>query len=150
MSSTARPCSIAGALQIVGERWALLAVREIMFGNRRFDEIARNTGASRDILTTRLRSLEAAGVLTRRLYQERPARYEYHLTEAGRDLAPVLTALRDWGDHWIDGDPPVTATHTCGQVADTVPVCRHCLGEATPETLRLTVNAPGWTLKGPE
>ncbi|ROO88375.1 HxlR family transcriptional regulator [Actinocorallia herbida] len=150
MSSTARPCSIAGALQIVGERWALLAVREIMFGNRRFDEIARNTGASRDILTARLRSLEATGVLTRRLYQDRPARYEYHLTEAGRDLAPVLTALRDWGDHWLPGPPPVTATHTCGHPAETVPTCAHCHEKATPETLRLTVTAPGWTLKGPE
>ncbi|MDX6741234.1 helix-turn-helix domain-containing protein [Actinocorallia sp. A-T 12471] len=150
MSSTARPCSIAGALQIVGERWALLAVREIMFGNRRFDEIARNTGASRDILTARLRSLETAGILERRRYHDRPARYEYHLTEAGRDLAPVLHALRDWGDHWLPDPPPVTAHHTCGHPLDPLTVCRHCGAEATPETLRLTVNAPGWTLKGPE
>lgn len=150
MSSSARPCSIAGTLQIVGERWALLAVREIMFGNRRFDEIARNTGASRDILTARLRSLEAAGVLVRRRYHDRPPRYEYHLTDAGRDLAPVLRALQEWGDHWLPGPPPVEAAHTCGHALDAVPTCRHCGGEATPETIRLTVTAPGWTLEGPE
>ncbi|MCD0450047.1 helix-turn-helix transcriptional regulator [Actinocorallia sp. API 0066] len=150
MSTSARPCSIAAALQIVGERWALLAIREIFLGNRRFDEIARNTGASRDILTARLRSLETAGVLTRRPYQDRPARYEYHLTEAGRDLAPVLTALRTWGDTWVSDTPPVTATHTpCGHPLTSVTLCPHCHTPTTPETTHLTVNTPDWTLKGP-
>lgn len=78
-----RTCSIANALDVVGERWTLVALREIMLGNRRFDEIVRNTGASRDILATRLRKLVDAGVLEKRQYEQRPPRYEYLLTESG-------------------------------------------------------------------
>ncbi|MEO3784227.1 helix-turn-helix domain-containing protein [Actinocorallia sp. B10E7] len=147
--NTGRPCSIADALRIVGERWALLAIREISFGNRRFDEIARNTGASRDILTTRLRSLEAAGVITRRRYSDRPPRFEYHLTEAGRDLRMILNLLREWGDRWLADEPPVAAAHTCGHPLDLVFTCRHCGAEVRPEDIRLTVNSPDWELSGP-
>ena len=86
-----RPCSVAAALNLVGEKWALLAVREIAFGNKRFDAIARNTGAPRDRLAARLRALEAAGVVERRQYSEHPPRYEYELTEAGLELRSVLT-----------------------------------------------------------
>jgi len=148
--SPGRPCSIADALRIVGERWALLAVREIAFGNRRFDEIARNTGASRDILTARLRSLEAAGVITRRRYQDRPPRFEYHLTEAGRDLRVILNLLREWGDRWLADRPPVEAAHSCGHPLDLAFTCRHCGGEVEFDDVSLTVTAPGWTLRGPE
>src|ERR1700738_4329076 len=95
-----RPCSVAAALSLVGEKWALLAIREISFGNRRFDVIARNTGAPRDRLAARLRALEAGGVVARRQYCEHPPRYEYELTEAGQELRGVLTALRAWGDKW--------------------------------------------------
>src|ERR1700751_2172333 len=93
-----RPCSVAAALNLVGEKWALLAVREISFGNKRFDMIARNTGAPRDRLAARLRALEAGGVVTRRQYSEHPPRYEYELTAAGQELGGVLTAPRGWGD----------------------------------------------------
>lgn len=106
-----RPCSAAAALQIVGERWSLLVVRELLFGVRRFDAIARNTGAPRDRLTARLRTLEEAGIVDRTAYQERPTRYEYHLTEAGRDLAPVLFALFTWGDRWLFDEPPAVLNH---------------------------------------
>ena len=106
-----RPCSAAATLQVVGEKWALLAVREIFFGNHRFEAIARNTGAPRDRLAARLRSLEHAGVVERRPYNERPPRHEYHLTEAGRDLAPVIRALLDWGDRWVHEEPPVVMVH---------------------------------------
>src|SRR6266704_4693139 len=88
--SRGRPCSVAAALSLVGEKWALLAVREIAFGNKRFDAIARNTGAPRDRLAARLRALEAGGVLARRQYSEHPPRYEYELTEAGQELRGVL------------------------------------------------------------
>ena len=101
-----RPCSVAAALNLVGEKWALLAVREIAFGNKRFDVIARNTGAPRDRLAARLRALEAAGVIARRQYSEHPARYEYELTQAGRELREVLQALRVWGDKWAVETPP--------------------------------------------
>ena len=78
----------------MSERWTPLAVRQIYLGNHRFDELARNTGASRDILTARLRGLEAAGIIYRRRYHDHPPRFEYHRTEAGIDLRPVLNSLR--------------------------------------------------------
>ncbi len=144
-----RPCSIAAALRVVGEKWALLAVREIALGNRRFDMIARNTGASRDILTTRLRGLEESGVVFRRRYQDHPPRFEYHLTEAGRDLLPVLHALRRWGDRWLVDEPPMVVEHVCGRELDDISHCRHCGAETTPENLRLDFRAPGWDRGGP-
>jgi len=91
-------CGIAGALGIFGDRWALLVPRELGFGVRRFSDIRANTGASRDSLTTRLRELEEAGLITRRRYQERPPRDEYFLTEAGEAIGPVLRELRIWGE----------------------------------------------------
>ena len=87
-SAEPRICSIARTLDIVGEKWALLAIREVFLGDRRFDEMVRRTGAPRDTLAARLRTLVAAGILERRRYSEHPARFEYHLTEAGRDLYP--------------------------------------------------------------
>ncbi|WP_416967876.1 winged helix-turn-helix transcriptional regulator [Streptomyces sp. 4F14] len=150
-SGPGRPCSIAEALKIVGERWALLAVREIGFGNHRFDQLATNTGASRDILTARLRSLEAAGVIYRSLYNERPPRYQYHLTEAGRDLFPVLAALRDWGNRWLVEEKPTVVEHTCGHELRVVSACEHCGGRLDarggPSVARF--QAPGWTVSGP-
>jgi DNA-binding HxlR family transcriptional regulator len=122
-----RECSIAMTLELVGERWSLLAIRELSHGVRRFDQIASNTGASRDILTTRLRKLEQGGVIERRPYSDRPVRYEYHLTPAGNELNDVLLTLLKWGDrHLADGDPPVQFRHSCGEVLDPVVVCRAC------------------------
>src|SRR5690606_16610625 len=88
-----RECSIADTLDLVGERWSLLVIREISYGVRRFDGIVRHTGAPRDILTTRLRKLEAAGVIRREQYRDHPVRYEYHLTPAGAELFDVLLML---------------------------------------------------------
>ncbi|BAX98824.1 putative transcriptional regulator, HxlR family protein [Mycobacteroides stephanolepidis] len=122
-----RNCSIANALDVIGERWTLLALREIMLGNRRFDEIVRNTGASRDILATRLRKLVDAGVLEKRQYEQRPPRYEYLLTESGRALRPVLFALMDWGDKFVtQGPPPSVWEHECGSVLHILPACESC------------------------
>ncbi|SEF83730.1 DNA-binding transcriptional regulator, HxlR family [Thermomonospora echinospora] len=122
-----RPCSIADTLEVVGERWSLLAVRELFHGVHRFDGIARNTGASRDILAARLRKLEAAGVIRRKLYSEHPPRYEYHLTQAGRELGDVLLALAKWGDRHLNADdPPVRWHHSCGELLDPVVVCATC------------------------
>lgn len=147
-----RPCSIAAALAVVGVRWALLAIREINFGNHRFDQIARNTGAARDILAARLRSLEDAGVIYRRQYQKHPPRYEYHLTEAGTGLRSTLNALRAWGDRWIVDKPPVVVTHSCGDPLDVVSVCAHCgnpvrASDETDWTERVV--ADGWDRHGP-
>lgn len=88
--------------------------REIFYGNQRFDQIVRNTGAPRDRLAARLRTREEAGVVERRAYSERPLRYEYQLTEAGPDLAPVMRALPAWGDRWAVDAPPVAFRHRGG------------------------------------
>ncbi|HEY5011065.1 MAG TPA: helix-turn-helix domain-containing protein, partial [Acidimicrobiales bacterium] len=82
ISAEPRTCSVARTLEIVGEKWALLAVREVFLGNRRFDEMVRRTGAPRDTLTARLKTLVAAGVLERRAVSEHPPRFEYRLTPA--------------------------------------------------------------------
>src|ERR1700761_7522756 len=145
-----RPCSVAAALNLIGEKWALLAVREIAFGNTRFDAIARNTGAPRDRLAARLRALEAGGVVARRQYSEHPPRYEYELTEAGRELRAVLTALRSWGDKWaIDAPAPNAFDPPCGRELDAAVVCRHCGTEVNSDDVRLRVVTPGWTRQGP-
>jgi DNA-binding HxlR family transcriptional regulator len=144
-----RPCSVAAALNLVGERWALLAVREIIFGNKRFDAIVRNTGAPRDRLAARLRALEAGGIVTRHQYSARPPRYEYELTAAGNDLRGVVTALRTWGDKWVADSPPTVFDHACGHQLDAAVTCRHCGGEVVPEELTMRVVTPGWTREGP-
>src|ERR1700741_4037378 len=111
-----RVCSVARTLDIVGEKWALLAVREVFLGNRRFDEMVRHTGAPRDTLAARLRTLVGAGILERRPYSEHPARFEYYLTAAGRDLYPVIVTLMRWGDQYLadENGPPVVLQHHCG------------------------------------
>jgi DNA-binding HxlR family transcriptional regulator len=128
VESGPRVCSIARTLDIVGEKWALLAVREAFLGNGRFDEMVRKTGAPRDTLAARLRTLVGAGILERRQYCEHPARYEYRLTEAGRDLYPVIAALMRWGDVHLAGEdgPPVILEHSCGHRLVTRLVCEAC------------------------
>jgi DNA-binding HxlR family transcriptional regulator len=130
-----RPCSVAAALEILGERWSLLAVREIGYGVHTFAKIAGYTGASRDILADRLRKLEGAGIIERRPYSEHPPRYEYHLTQAGRELFPVMLALREWGDKWAVESPSIATRHACGHTLEVERVCRHCGEPVTRETV---------------
>jgi DNA-binding HxlR family transcriptional regulator len=122
-------CSIAGALEVVGERWSLLIVRDIMLGLRRFDEIQEDLGIARNVLQTRLRHLEEQGVVERRLYQERPPRHEYLLTDKGLDLWPTMVALMAWGDEHAQpaaGRPVVLEHHGCGGEVDDHRICRRC------------------------
>lgn len=128
MTATPRVCSIARTLDVVGEKWALLAVREVFLGNHRFDEMVARTGAPRDTLANRLKTLVAQGVLEKRRYSDRPPRDEYVLTAAGRDLYPVVIALKQWGDkHRVGAEgPPLVLEHTCGHVLDAAMVCRGC------------------------
>jgi DNA-binding HxlR family transcriptional regulator len=101
-----RLCPIADALQVIGDRWALLTIRELSLGVTRFNDIQTNTGAPRASLATRLRDLEAAGLVERRPYSSHPPRDEYALTQSGRDLTPVLRELRTWGErHAAPGRP---------------------------------------------
>ena len=145
-----RPCSIAAALELVGDRWALLAVREVSLGGSRFSDIARGTGAPRDRLTARLNALVEAGVLERRPYSTAPPRSGYHLTAAGRDLVPVLQALLLWGERWAADEPAVRLHHSPAGSADH-PVdgtwtCRTC-GEPLADA-RPTLTPAGRTLLG--
>ncbi|MEE4543001.1 helix-turn-helix domain-containing protein [Streptomyces sp. V4-01] len=130
-----RPCSIAAALEILGERWSLLAVREMAYGVHTFAKIAGFTGASRDILADRLRKLEQAGVVERRPYSEHPPRFEYHLTRAGLELFPLMMALREWGDRWAVDVPSVEFRHTCGEQVRLEMRCEHCGDPVTRESL---------------
>jgi DNA-binding HxlR family transcriptional regulator len=133
VSTPVRECSVANALAVIGERWSLLALREVFFGVCRFDEIQRNTGASRDVLATRLRTLVEAGVLERVPYEQHPPRSEYVLTSAGRDLQAVVLTLMHWGDrHVTQGSPPTVLRHACGEVLVPQTVCAHCGEEVRP------------------
>lgn len=107
-----RPCPIAASLELVGERWSLLVVRELSMGAHRFTDIVRGTGAPRDRVAARLKALVGAGVIERRQYQSHPDRFEYHLTASGAGLVPVLDALLVWGrEHVVSPDDPDLHRH---------------------------------------
>lgn len=93
-------CSIAGALELIGDRWAILVIRDLSLGLRRYDALRASTGIPQATLASRLRRLEASGIVERARYQDRPPRNEYRLTTKGRDLWKVTLALREWGDRW--------------------------------------------------
>lgn len=120
-------CPVASTLEVVGERWTLLIVRDVFMGIRRFEDIRRDLGVARNVLGARLERLVAEGVLVKRPYQERPRRCEYRLTDKGADLWPVLVALLQWGDrHALEGDRPILLEHrVCGGELDDR---RRCLG----------------------
>jgi DNA-binding HxlR family transcriptional regulator len=99
-------CSIARALEVVGERWTLLIVRDAFLGLRRFEQFQESLGIARNVLTDRLNRLVAEGILERVRYSERPRRYEYRLTQKGRDLQIALAGLRQWGDKYMSDKPP--------------------------------------------
>lgn len=127
-------CSVARALEVVGERWTMLIVRDAFLGVRRFEDFQRRLGIARNILTTRLQRLCEVGVLERREYQNRPLRHEYRLTAAGRDLWPALDALRGWGDrHYAPAGPPLVVEHRgCGGTSEHHLVCDRCQAELEP------------------
>jgi DNA-binding HxlR family transcriptional regulator len=99
-------CSVARTLEIVGERWTLLIVRDAFLGRRRFDEFQESLGIARNVLTDRLTRLVEEGILERVRYSERPERHEYHLTPKGRDLQIAMAGLRQWGDKYLSEKPP--------------------------------------------
>ena len=123
------PCSIARALGVVGERWTLLILREIFQGSGRFDDLRGSLGISRNVLSQRLEALVGNGVLEKVLYQDRPVRFEYRLTEKGRDLYSVVVSMTRWGDRWMAGDAgkPVELVHIdCGKVMHPELGCPEC------------------------
>ncbi len=138
-------CSIAQSLEIIGEWWTLLILRDCFLGIRRFDDFVERLGIARNVLTIRLDTLVDAGVLARRPYDEGRGRYDYVLTDKGRALWPVMTALRQWGDEWIlgEGNEPVLLEHKeCGHRTTAVLTCDHC-GEALNARAVRAVDGPG-------
>lgn len=110
-------CSVARTLEVVGDRWSLLIIRDAFYGLTRFEELQSELGIARNVLTVRLAKLVDRGVLTKVPYSDRPDRFEYRLTDKGRDLLPVVLTLMAWGDRWEAeaSGPPVHLTHrTCG------------------------------------
>jgi DNA-binding HxlR family transcriptional regulator len=135
-------CSVAQCLEVVGEWWSLLIVRDALLGVKRFDDFQARLGISRNTLNQRLTHLVDNGVLDRVPYQDNPPRSEYRLTDRGRDLWHVVTAMRQWGDRWAapDGAPLKIRHVACGRIVSAVPVCSHC-GERL--NLRETTAIPG-------
>ena len=150
-SDMTRPtsCSLGSAMELLGERWTFLILREAFWGVRRFSELQRNLGIARNILSSRLQNLVGAGILERQKYQDDPERFEYRLTEMGRDLYPAIVAIMRWGDQHMTGDrgAPLVLRHTCGHDAAPQLCCSHC-GEAIdardikPEAATPTEPAP--------
>jgi DNA-binding HxlR family transcriptional regulator len=124
-------CSVARTLELVGERWTLLIVRDAFLGRRRFEEFQRSLGVARNILAVRLERLVEAGVLRRERYSEHPPRDEYRLTDKGLDLWPVIFELIQWGDrHEAPDGPPVLLRHRdCGGSIDLRRRCESCGAE---------------------
>jgi DNA-binding HxlR family transcriptional regulator len=136
-------CSIANSLEVIGERWSLLIVRDVFNGNRRFGEIQTSLGVARNVLSARLQRLIDEDILERRQYQESPARYEYFLTAKGLDLWPTLIALLNWGDRYSPspGGPPKLIRHkVCGGGVSERGICEEC-GETL--TARDAIQVPG-------
>jgi DNA-binding HxlR family transcriptional regulator len=124
-------CSIARTLDVAGEWWSPLILRDAHLGITRFDELHRDLGISRKVLSERLDRLVEHGVLERRAYSDRPPRHEYVLTDKGRELVDVLLAMVAWGDRWVAGEagPPVLLRHdTCGELTHAEIRCAHCSG----------------------
>ena len=123
------PCSIARTVDLVGDWWTPLVLREAYYGVRRFDDFEAGLGIGRNILTERLRRLVKEGLMVRKRYEDHPPRYEYRLTDKGRDFFPVLAAMVAWGDRWLDRGQgaPVMLRHTgCGKVSHAEVVCSEC------------------------
>lgn len=132
---SSQTCTIARAAALVGDEWTIMIVRELFLGTRRFDGFLRQTGMSTHLLSQRLKKLETAGVIRRTAYSQRPARYEYRLTEMGRELWPVVISLKQWGDRWMgDGETPVALIHkSCGHVTEPRMTCPECAEAMTAQ-----------------
>jgi DNA-binding HxlR family transcriptional regulator len=149
-------CSLARSLELVGDWWSPLILRDLAIGPRRFDELVADLGISRNLLTARLDGLVAVGIVARSRYQEHPPRYRYYLAEAGVDLVPVLMALTAWGDRWAtpEGGPPVRYRHRhCGQVFTPTVCCPSCNQAVTADEVDILPGpggqaAPGTMLAG--
>ena len=138
-------CSIERSLEIIGDRWTFLIVRDAFRGIRRFDDFRRDLGIARPVLAERLKRLVEHGVLTKQQYQEHPPRFEYRLTKMGVELSPILVALMQWGDRHLSGDagPPTVLVHEpCGTALEQGFWCNTCHRTLPPTDIG-SVAGPG-------
>ena len=121
-------CSVAGTLELIGERWTLLIVRDAFLRVRRFEDFQRRTGMARNVLADRLNRLVEEGIFERVAYQDHPVRFEYHLTDKGIDLWPIVVSLLQWGDKYVyPGRAPLLLVHKrCGGAIDSHRICEIC------------------------
>ena len=133
-------CSVANTLELIGDRWSLLILRDAFMGVRRFEDFHDDLGIARNILSARLDRLVRGGILETRRYQDHPPRDEYVLTTSGKDLFDVLLAMWRWGDRWVpppDAEPRELYHTQCGEVTRMMPACEHCGGELKRSELRI-------------
>ena len=137
MGNQTTPCSIESTLTAIGDRWTLLILRDLFRGVRRFEQLRRDLGIAKNILSDRLQKLTETEIILSRPYQSNPVRNEYYLTDKGKDLSPSLIALMHWGDRWYaDGSPPTILTHaTCDTPLTQLTHCEKCSVEVKPEEI---------------
>ena len=140
------PCTVARSADVLGDHWNLLLIRQACLGMRRFDDFQSALGIGRNILTQRLARLVDEGIFTKIPYQESPARYEYRLTDKGRDVYPILAAMAAWGERWLTGPEgtPLVLHHTsCGHDMRAVVVCSECADPIDVRSVR-AIAGPGY------
>ncbi len=144
-------CSLARGLDMIGDWWSPLIIRDLFLNISRFDELVEDLGISRNLLTRRLKSLVTNGVIERVAYQHRPVRYVYRLTEAGRDLVPAILALTAWGDRWArprEGSPILFVHKSCGHLFEPKVTCSACAEVISAEMVKSNPGPGGATKPG--
>jgi DNA-binding HxlR family transcriptional regulator len=140
-----KECAIARTWAVIGERWTMMILRELFRGSHRFDEIQRKLELGRNLLASRMQELEEEGIVERRKYQDRPERYDYHLTQKGEDLYPVLLTMLRWGTRYKVDEPPLKLMHkSCGHIVDPLVVCDDCGEELHRRELRAYLTETAW------
>ncbi len=136
-------CPITRSLDLIGERWSILIIRDVFYGVRRFDALQRHLGISKKVLAGRLARLQQANIFRKVPYQQKPERFEYRLTQKGRDLFPVLLTMMRWGNRWLDekSKPHLILMHLgCGEVVEPELVCSHCKKPLSPASVRAEIS----------
>lgn len=142
-------CSLARGLDLIGDWWSPLIIRDLFLDVVRFDDLVKDLGISRNLLTRRLNALIRSGIVERHAYQRGPRRHEYRLSEAGRDLVPAILALTAWGDRWArpkEGSPMLFVHEACGRQFQPQVTCSAC-GEVIAADAVKTVAGPGGAMK---
>ena len=140
-----KQCAIARTWAVIGERWTMMILRELFRGSHRFEDIQAKLQLGRNVLADRLQQLEADGILERRQYQDRPVRHDYHLTDKGEDLYPLLLAMLRWGNKYTVDEPPLRLRHkACRHIVDPTMVCDRCGEELHRRELRALLAENAW------